>query len=52
MSLHAAVVRWRHGEVILGHEGRALLEGADAWLREAGVVRPDRMVAMLSPLRS
>ena len=52
MGLHAAAMRWRHGEVVLGEEGRALLDGADAWLREAGVVRPDRIVAMLAPLRS
>jgi hypothetical protein len=51
MGLHAAVMRWRHGGIILGDEGRALLEGADAWLREAGVSRPDRMAAMLAPLR-
>ncbi len=52
MGMHAAVMRWRHGEILLGEEGRALVDGADAWLRDAGVVRPDRMVAMLAPLRS
>jgi hypothetical protein len=51
MSLHAAVMRWRQGEILLGEEGGALLDGADRWLREQGVVRPDRMVAMLAPLR-
>jgi hypothetical protein len=52
MLPHAAAMRWRHGEIVLGQEGRALIDGADLALREQGVVRPDRLVAMLSPLRS
>jgi hypothetical protein len=51
MALHAAAMRWRRGELLLGDEGRSLLEGADASLREQGIARPDRMVAMLAPLR-
>ncbi len=51
MGLHAAAMRWRRGEVVLGDEGRALIAAADAWMREQGVVRPDRIVAMLAPVR-
>jgi hypothetical protein len=52
MALHAAAMRWRRGQVLLGDEGRALVASADASLRDQGIVRPDRMVAMLAPLRS
>jgi hypothetical protein len=52
MSLHAAVMRYRQGQTALGDQGRALVYQADAWMREQGVVRPDRMAAMLAPLRS
>ncbi len=52
MGLHAAAMRWRRGEIILGDEGRGLVLGADAWMRARGVVRPDRIVAMLAPLRT
>jgi hypothetical protein len=51
MVLHAAAMRWRHGQILLGEEGRGLIDGADALLREQGVVRPDRLVAMLAPVR-
>src|SRR5262249_53914429 len=52
MGLHVASMRWRQGEVVQGDEGRALVDGADAWMREQGIVRPDRMVAMLAPRRT
>jgi eukaryotic-like serine/threonine-protein kinase len=51
MRLHAAAMRWRRAGIVLGDEGRVLFEAADRWMREQGVARPDRMVAMLAPLR-
>ena len=52
MALHVAAMRWRQAEILRGDQGRALFEGADELMRERGVVRPDRLVAMLAPLRT
>jgi serine/threonine protein kinase/tetratricopeptide (TPR) repeat protein len=49
MALYAAAMRRRKGEIVLGEEGRALVEGADGWMRRLGVVRPERVSAMLAP---
>lgn len=51
MSLFAAAMRWRLGGILLGDEGRALIDDAETTVRERGVVRPDRIVAMLAPVR-
>jgi hypothetical protein len=52
MGLHAAVMRKRRGEIVLGAEGGVLMEDADALMHARGVARPDRFAAMLAPLRS
>jgi tetratricopeptide (TPR) repeat protein len=52
MGLHASAVRNRRGELLRGEEGHELVDAADAFLREQGVVRPDRLVAMLAPTRT
>lgn len=49
MGLHAAAARRRFGEIAGGDEGRLRIEAADAWMRDRGVVRPDRLAAMLAP---
>jgi eukaryotic-like serine/threonine-protein kinase len=49
MSLHQAVVRHRRGEIVGGHEGRALIEEARAFMAEQDIKRPERMLDMLSP---
>ncbi|MFT3775128.1 MAG: hypothetical protein QM820_58015 [Minicystis sp.] len=49
MGLHAAAARRRRGEIASSDEGRSLLEGADAWMSDRGIARPDRIAAMLSP---
>jgi tetratricopeptide (TPR) repeat protein len=49
MALYAAAARRRWGEMLGGEDGRAAAEAADAWMRAAGVVRPDRMAGMLAP---
>ena len=50
MGLHAAAARRQRGELMGGDEGRVLIEGADAWLIDHGMMRPDRVSAMLVPL--
>jgi hypothetical protein len=52
MGLYAAAMRKRHGEIVLGAEGGVLMEDADALLLLRGVARPDRIVAILAPLRT
>jgi tetratricopeptide (TPR) repeat protein len=49
MGLHAAAARRRRGEIAGGDEGSSLCEGADAWMRDRGVARPDRLAAVLAP---
>ena len=47
--LYAAAAKRRLGTLLGGEEGQALIETADAWMAGQGVVRPDRMSAMLVP---
>ena len=49
MRLLAAAARRRLGEVMGGRDGRALVEQADAWMREQGIRNPNRMTAVLAP---
>jgi serine/threonine protein kinase len=49
MALHAAVARWRRGQLLGGDEGRALKQSADEYMRAETIKRPDRVVAMLAP---
>ncbi len=49
MAMHAAAARWRLGEAIGGDEGAELVAAARAWFEGEGVVRPERLVAMLTP---
>jgi hypothetical protein len=49
MSIYTQAARRRRGELIGGDEGRALVDGADAWMREQTVLRPARITAMLMP---
>jgi tetratricopeptide (TPR) repeat protein len=46
----ASSARWRLGELIGGHAGRALIADARAALAAEGVVRPDRLVAAFAPI--
>jgi hypothetical protein len=50
MIMNAAATRWRLGELLCGDEGRALVDQARAVLAAEGIVRPDRVVAMLAPV--
>ncbi|MEO7331643.1 MAG: serine/threonine-protein kinase PknK, partial [Minicystis sp.] len=51
MSLHATVARRCQGELEGSEAGLAHVEQADRWMREQGVVAPDRLSAMLLPGR-
>lgn len=48
MGVHAAVARRRLGELTGGERGAALSAEADDAMRERGIVRPDRLVAVLA----
>jgi hypothetical protein len=50
MVMNAAAARWRLGELLGGDAGRALIGQASAALAAEGIVRPDRVVAMLAPV--
>jgi len=49
MDLYAQVARACRGRVIGGDEGAELVRAGDAALRAGGVLRPDRMTAMMAP---
>ena len=49
MALHAAVARRRRGELLGGAEGAALVDAADAWMKNQSIRNPARMSAMLAP---
>ncbi|MEM7582491.1 MAG: AAA family ATPase [Acidobacteriota bacterium] len=49
MKLYAAVARRRLGELSTGGPGDEMIEQADTWMGSQGIVRPDRMTAMLAP---
>lgn len=49
MHLHAAVARFRVGELVGGDRGAALLDGARVAMVERGVKVPERFVAMFAP---
>ncbi|HUG52641.1 MAG TPA: AAA family ATPase [Vicinamibacteria bacterium] len=51
LSLHAAAVRRRRGEVIGGVEGARLVEAADAVMTGQGILNPARMTAKFVPAR-
>ena len=49
MMLFAQATEHRRGELLGGEEGRAIVEGAEAFMREQTIVRPDRMLATITP---
>jgi len=50
MALLSSAARWRLGELLGGDEGRARVDQVSAALSAEGIVRPDRVVAMLAPV--
>jgi eukaryotic-like serine/threonine-protein kinase len=49
MAAHHAVARLRLGLLLGGAEGRTLVEHAQLWMRDQGVVAPDAFAGLLSP---
>ena len=49
MALCAQVARRRHGELLGGDEGRALVDASTQWMKHQGVVKPARITAMFAP---
>ena len=49
MALHAMAARRRRGEIHGGARGQAEVEAANQWMRDQGVVNPDRFVDMIAP---
>ncbi len=49
LGLYAAAARRRHGVLLGGDAGRAVIEAADAWMNRQGIVSPERMTALLAP---
>src|SRR5207245_2247961 len=48
-GLHAAVARRRAGELEGGTTGQALIGAADAWMAARGIVRAERIAALIAP---
>ena len=48
-ALYAAAARRRRGQLLGGEEGKELVAAADTWMRSEGIVRPDRVAAMIVP---
>jgi tetratricopeptide (TPR) repeat protein len=49
MGLYATVARRRRGEMIQGEQGDALVNAADVWMRQQGILSPEGFVAMVAP---
>jgi hypothetical protein len=49
MALYREAARYALGDLRGGREGAALVERAEAWMAEAGVVKPRALVAAMAP---
>lgn len=49
MPLYAAAARRCRGQLLGGETGNALINDADNWMRQQGIISPQRMAAMLVP---
>ena len=49
MRLHQNVAVWRRGELLLGDEGKGLIQGAESWMRSQGIKNPAAFVRRLAP---
>jgi hypothetical protein len=49
MQLFAIALERRVGELAPSADGRAIVRGADAWMRERGIARPEKIADALAP---
>ena len=49
MNLAAAANGWLRGQLTGGEAGRQQVAAAEAWMRDQGILRPERMAATLAP---
>jgi tRNA A-37 threonylcarbamoyl transferase component Bud32 len=49
LMMHATCARWRLGELLGDDEGRLLRSQAGTWMREQGIVEPNKLVEVVSP---
>jgi hypothetical protein len=49
-KLFRAAMRYRQGQIIGGDTGAALMADANRTMRSQGVLKPDRMIAVLAPM--
>ncbi len=49
MGLHAASARWHEGQIRGGSEGRALVAGAESWMKEQGVASVSQLASTIAP---
>jgi hypothetical protein len=49
MAHYAQMARFRHGELIGGEEGKALVDNANSWMTAQTIKKPERWAAMLAP---
>ncbi len=49
MTLWGHILEHREGQMVGGLEGAHLVERAETWMRERGILRPDRFADMLAP---
>ena len=49
MALFAAASQRLRGRIVGGDEGRAAVAAADGWMAAQGVLRPERLTALLAP---
>ncbi len=49
LGLYAAAARRRHGVLLGGDNGHAVVGAAEAWMKGQGIVSPERITAMLAP---
>jgi len=48
-NLYAAAARRRKGEILGSPEGQDLIAEADQWMKENGIINPEKMTNLLAP---
>jgi hypothetical protein len=45
------VTRWRHGSLLGGDQGRAMVDASRAWMIDQGIRNPNRVSRVVAPGR-